>query len=251
MRIARLTLVGLLVLSVGALLLFEAMSAGAAQSKRFHYTHRVTVTGHLVDHWTINDPGRCGLVGDGTVTVDYQTTKPSLARPYIDPYAGLHGTWVIGVPVGGGIGHMPPKPAAGTITRVDNTTETPPPTGDCGDPPDKSGCGTVALVKPLSIAEGYDIHRLLADLGGEEFGYSHGHEVACHIGELSNFSSPPSLAGGSRKGELFLKMPPARALRRRLVKVTGASHKHSSYTEGAVTLTEDVTRTVTVTFKHL
>ncbi|MGZ4319191.1 MAG: hypothetical protein ACXVRD_07695 [Gaiellaceae bacterium] len=250
MRIPRLTLVGLLVLSAGALLLFEAMSAGAAQSKRFHYTHLVSITGQLVDHWTINDSGYCGLVGDGTVTVDYKTTKPALARPFVDPYAGLHGSWVLGVPAGGGVGHMPPKPATGTITRVDNTTKTLPPDGDCGGPPDKSGCGTVALVKPLSVAQGYDLHRLWVDLGSEEFQYSHGKEVACHIGELDLFSSPPSLAGGTRKGELLLKMPRASVLRRRLVKVKGSSHKHSAYTSGDVTYTEDVTRTVTVTFKH-
>ena len=250
MRIARLTLFGLLALSAGALLLFEAMSAGAAQSKRFHYTHRVSAVGHLVDHWTINDTGYCGLVGDGTVTVDYQM-KPVLATPIIDPYAGSHGTWVLAVPAGGGIAGFPSKPATGTITRVDNTTATlPPEGGDCGGPPDKSGCGSVALVKPRSIVQGYDKRRLLVDLSTEEFQYQHGLDVACHIGELGLFSSPPSVAGGTRKGELLLTMPRARVLRRRLVKVTGSSHKHTSFTEGGVTVTDDVTRTVTVTFKH-
>jgi hypothetical protein len=256
MRKARLTLVGLLALSAGALLLFEAMSAGAAQSKRFPYTHLVSATGHVVDHWTINDSGYCGLVGDGTVTVDFHTTKPALARPLIDPYAGSdnpksRGSWVLAVPTGGGIGHMRSQPATGTITRVDNTTKTLPPTGgDCGGPDDKSGCGARTLVKPMSTVLGYDTHRLLADLGTEEFGYSRGHEVACHVGELSLFSSPPSVAGGSRRGELFVNMVPARVLRRHLVKVTGSSHKHSSFNEGGVIVTDDVTRTVTVTFKH-
>ena len=32
--------------------------------------------------------------------------------------------------------------------------------------------------------------------------------------------------------------------------MTGSSHKHSAFTEGGVTVTDDVTRTVTVTFKH-
>ena len=50
---------------------------------------------------------------------------------------------------------MPPKPATGTITPRNNTTKTlPADGGDCGGPPDKSGCGTVALVKPQSIAPG-------------------------------------------------------------------------------------------------
>ena len=75
---------------------------------------------------------------------------------------------------------------------------------------------------------GYDTHRLHADLGTEEFGYSR----------------------GSRRGELFVNMPRARVLGRRLVKVTGSSHKHSAFSEGGVTVTDDVTRTVTVTFKH-
>ena len=256
MRIARLTLVGVLALTAGALLLFEAMSARAAQSKRFPYTHLVSATGHVVDHWTINDSGYCGLVGDGTVTVDYHTVKPALARPLIDPYAGSdnpksRGSWVLGVPTGGGIGHMRSQHAAGTITRVDHATETLPPTGgDCGGGHDKSGCGTRALVTPMSTVLGYDTHRLLVDLGSEEFEYSHGREVACHVGELGLFSSPPSVAGGSRRGELFVNMPPARVLRRHLVKVTGSSHKHSAFTEGGVTVTDDVTRTVTVTFRH-
>ena len=253
---ARLLLGGLLAISAGALLLIAVMSAGAAQSKRFHYTHLVSVTGHLVDHWTINDSDYCGLVGDGTVTVDYHTTKPALARPFIDPYAGSdnpksRGSWVLGVPTGGGVGHMRSQHAAGTITRVDHATETLPPTGgDCGGGHDKSGCGTRALVTPMSIVLGYDTHRLLADLGTEEFGYSRGNEVHCHIGELAIFSAPPSVAGGSRRGELFVNMPPARVLGRRLVKVTGSSHKHSSFNEGGVIVSDDVTRTVTVTFKH-
>ena len=186
-------------LSRRGLLLIAVMSAGAAQSKRFHYTHLVSVTGHLVDHWTINDSDYCGLVGDGTVTVDYHTTKPALARPFIDPYAGSdnpksRGSWVLGVPVGGGVGHMPSQHAAGTITRVDHATETLPSTGgDCGGGHDKSGCGTVALGKAASSVLGYDTHRLHADLGTEEFGYSRGREVACHVGELAIFSSPPSV----------------------------------------------------------
>ena len=256
MRTTRLTLVGLLAISAVALLLFEAMGAGAAQSKHFKYTHWVSVTGHFVDHWTIDDTGYCGLVGDGTVTVDYRMTKPARAWPFIDPYAGSdnpksRGSWVLAVPVGGGIGHMPPKPATGTITRVDNTTRTLPPNGDCGGPPDKSGCGTVALFKPQSILQGHDTRRLLVDLGSEEFGYQHGVVVPCNVGLVDLFSSPPALAGGNRRGEFLLTMPKPRALRRRLLKVTGTTHKHTAESEGGVSWSDDVTRTVTVTFKHL
>ena len=233
------------------------MSAGAAQSKRFRYTHLVSVTGHVVDHWTINDSDYCGLVGDGTVTVDFHTTKPALARPFIDPYAGSDNPQVARQ-----LGARRRRPeagsatcrsqhAAGTITRVDHATETLPPTGgDCGGGHDESGCGTRALVGADEHRAGVRHHRLLVDLGTEEFGYSHGREVACHVGELGLFSSPPSVAGGSRRGELFVNMPAARVLRRRLVKVSGSSHKHSAFTEGGVTVTDDVTRTVTVTFKH-
>ena len=122
-------LVGLLAVSAGATLLIAVMSAGAAQSKRFPYTHLVSATGHLVDHWTINDSGYCGLVGEGTVTVDYHTVKPALARPFIDPYAGSdnrksRGSWVLGVPTGGGTADMRSQHATGTITRVDHATET-------------------------------------------------------------------------------------------------------------------------------
>ena len=75
----------LLVACLTAIAVLLATSAGAAPSKRFHYTHRVSVTGQLVDRWTINDPDRCGLVGAGSVTVNFRTAKAALARPYIDP----------------------------------------------------------------------------------------------------------------------------------------------------------------------
>ena len=167
-------------LSRRGLLLIAVMSAGAAQSKRFHYTHLVSVTGHLVDHWTINDSDYCGLVGDGTVTVDYHTTKARAGAAVHRSVRRLRQSQVarqLGARRPGRRRGRPHAFAArrGTITRVDHATETLPSTGgDCGGGHDKSGCGTVALGKAASSVLGYDTHRLHADLGTEEFGYSRG-----------------------------------------------------------------------------
>jgi hypothetical protein len=61
------------------------------------------------------------------------------------------------------------------------------------------------------------------------------------------------VAGGTSKGELRFKMPKASTLRRsKLVTVIGTSHKSTTYGgAGDTVTTDDVTRTVTVTFKRL
>ena len=102
----------------------------------------------LVDHWTINDSGYCGLVGDGTVTVDLQTTKPARRGSFIDPYAGWderksHGSWVLGV-----AGRRRGRRHAFAARRGDDHArrqhdrDAAADRGDCGGGHDKSGCGT-------------------------------------------------------------------------------------------------------------
>src|SRR6476659_4828959 len=125
-----------------AVLLLSASTADAA--KKFHYTHRVTVTGHLVDHWTIDDPNDCGPMGDGTVTVDFSLVKPAKATPVLDRYHSsetrpYHGSWVLEAfaDAFGHIGDMPSKPGQGTVDLVDNTVPRPSPYGDCGGGIDK------------------------------------------------------------------------------------------------------------------
>ena len=140
--------------------------------KRFHYTHRFTVTGQFVDHWTFNDPSECGLVGDGTVTVKFRTTKAPKVQLVVDqahngePNNTL-GSWVLGVPAGGGIGDIGAQPATGTITLVDNTSPRPPASGGECAPPDKSDCRTTPLPRGAQAkVGGYNRRQLYADLYG-------------------------------------------------------------------------------------
>src|SRR5258708_28218934 len=89
------------------------LNASAADAGKFHYSHRVVVTGQLVDHWTIDDPQDCGPVGDGTVTADFRSAKPSKARPRIDPShsgeGGGLGSLALHAPVAA-FGHIRPPP---------------------------------------------------------------------------------------------------------------------------------------------
>src|SRR5437899_2419463 len=100
-----------------------ALAATSAQAGvRFRYSHRVVATGHVVDHWTIDDPGYCGAVGDGTVTVDFTSTKPARAMVVIDPTHNGEpnntlGSWTLLAP-GDAFGHItdiPAKPATATV----------------------------------------------------------------------------------------------------------------------------------------
>src|SRR3954452_18785169 len=87
-------------------------------SAKFHYTHSVTVTGSIVDNWTISNPDTCASVGAGTVSVDFQTKGSTRIRPLIDrvagrPHSRKAGSWVLAVPEGGGITHMGTRKATG------------------------------------------------------------------------------------------------------------------------------------------
>src|SRR5436190_22905981 len=86
-----------------------ALAATPAAGK-FHPSHRFVATGHLVDHWTVDDPEDCGPVGDGTVTVDFSTPKPTKVLVEIDPSHGAEGTrrlgsWTLLAP-GDSVGHL-------------------------------------------------------------------------------------------------------------------------------------------------
>jgi hypothetical protein len=54
-------------LVVAALLALTAAPAAA----KYKPTHRVSVSGQFVNHWTMVEPVDCGAVGGGTVTVDF------------------------------------------------------------------------------------------------------------------------------------------------------------------------------------
>ena len=238
------------VLAVTVLLL----SASAAEAGKFHYSHRFVATGHLVDHWTIDDPRDCGPVGDGTFTLDFKSVKPSKAWVVIDPTHNGEpnntlGSWTLLAP-GDAFGHITDirsKPATATVTLVDNTVPRMPADGsDCGGGIDKSGCGTHALKGAQVEVNGYNRKFIHGDLLG---GAS---RDGCGIGNLDAFSSPPSVAGGTSRGELLIRMPKPAKLRHKVVTVTGTTHKVKTFGDpGSATITDDVTRTFSVTFTRL
>jgi hypothetical protein len=250
--------VALLFATVGGIGVLLASTAGAAPSKHFQYTHRVALTGRFVDHWTFNDPAECGRFGDGTVTVTFRMTTAPKVKLVIDPGKNGEpnntlGSWILGVPTGGGIGDLRSQPGTGTVTLVDNTSLRPPsPGGECGQQ-DKSDCGTKTVVGWQTKIGGYNRHQLYADLLGGWSHKSNGRPIACGIGQVEMFSSG-RLTGGSRAGELLLPTASAATVaHHRVVRVIGKGHKHSSFPDcgSGTSCSDDVTRTVTVTFKRL
>jgi hypothetical protein len=239
---------------VGAAVLL--ICASAAQAGKFHYSHRVVATGHLVDHWTIDDPNDCGAVGDGTVTLDFRSAKPAKAWVVIDPTHNGEpnntlGSWAL-LGIGDAFGHitdLPDKPAAATVDLVDNTMARPPSDGgDCGGGIDKSGCGSRSLTGARVEVAGYNRRLIRGDLSG---GFRPP-RLHCGIGNLEEFSSPPAVAGGNRMGALLIKMPKPAKLRQKSVTVTATTHKRTSFGDsGSATVTDDVTRTFTVTFTRI
>jgi len=237
--------------------------APAAASNQVHATHKVSVEGTLVNHWTIDEPEPCGLVGDGTLTVTFKTTQPARVLPYIDKFAGSatghYGSWIIGVP-------LPPHavkdlrsiPASGTITRVDNTTTRPQADGDPCEQPEKTGCGTLPLRggrggAPKAVPGRYDKRRISVAMFSRRFDFP---PKPCSSGDLIGWSDFRLTGGDKESGDLRLTMPRESALRRRrVVKVTGRDHKHTTLQDslqpGSEVMTDDVTRTATVTFKRL
>jgi hypothetical protein len=109
-----------------------------------------------------------------------------------------------------------------------------------------------SLCAPHPRAEllGYDRRRVTVDMPNVPFGSG---ALRCGIGQLDMWSSPPALAGGTRKGELLFAMPkPSKLRRRRVVEVTGTSHKATSFGDpGGTATSDDVTRTTTLTFTRL
>lgn len=249
--------IALLLLSIAGAASFLPSSDAATEGRG--YSHRLTVvSGELVDRWTVTDSEPCHVTGGGTMTLKFQFAKTKLVKLIYHPWAagnipGKPGSWVVGIPGpgGGGIRSIGWQPAKGTITLVDNTTQNPPEpdSGDC-EPIGKGGCGTFALPsRAISNISGYNRRFLKADVAGFQFGSRRGE---CHLGQVELFTE--RLAGGTRIGELLLRMPSVSTVnRRRTLIVTGTSHKVTSYPEcgGNTSCSDDVTRRVSVTFKKL
>jgi hypothetical protein len=250
-----------LFLAVAVMLAVGAAPAAA----KYTPTHTVSVSGQFVNHWTMEEPDDCGAVGAGTVTVDFKSRKPNRAqvgivRSHSSETNDGKGSWAL-LAIGDAFGHITdihPKPAGATITRSDETQPRPRPFVDddsdgiadsepC-EPPDRTGCGVNRLRKPLVRVGGYDSKRIVVDLPAPQWP-----DPPCHQGSLDLFSLPPALAGGTARGELLLKMPrPSELRHRRVVRVSGSSHKVTrSGDPGSTAHTDDITRRVTVTFTRL
>jgi hypothetical protein len=249
-----------------AIALVVAVTLGAlsapAEARKFRYTHNVTVSGTFVNEWTVDAPNDCGPVGGGTLSVSFQSKKPFRAGVGIDPQHASHrlgeaGSWtLLGIADSAGhISDVRAKPAEGTVNRDDRTTPRPRPADESPcNPPDRRGCGPAPLRgKTLVEVAGFDRRHIHVDLFSQGFDASSLQFAECDTGGIDRFSSPPSLAGGTREGELLLEMPsPAKLRRRRVVTVTGSSHKRTTYGDpGSETRTDDVTRTATVTFTRI
>jgi hypothetical protein len=257
---ARLAVAVLLVFAGTAVVLLASV-AGASTSKRFHYSHRVVVAGLYVDHWTLDETFPCGRVGDGTVTVKWRFKKLTKVRLYYDKFAGgpngTAGSWVLGSPAGGGVGHMPSQPGVGTITLEDNTTQRPPDPGDtCDEATPKSDCGTVPLLgPPLVGVTGDGKRRLVADLARVDFERrgGAGRTVKCSIGQATTFTDI-FYSGRANEGKLAIPMASVSAVAHaRVVRVVGSSHTRTGSSDCATgdVCSDDVTRRVTVTFSEL
>ena len=231
-----------------------ATAAVPAPASAVRMTHTVSIAGQLVNNWTIDDPEECGPVGAGTFTVNFRSTQTRRVLPLIDPYqraeTGGYKAWVVYVPLGRHLKGMPDLRSSGSVTRVDNTTRRPRDGTPCSAA-DKSRCGTFPLGKSFSGFGRYDRRRITVGLTSQPFEYSAGD---CLIGDLSLWSTP-ALAGGAKNGDVIVRMPkPSTLKRRRVVRVTGTSHKRTTYRDpykdNPETVTNDITRTATITFRR-
>ena len=259
---ARIAVAASLAISVAAVSILAGASAGAGASfgdtGGFRYTHRFTVTARLVDRWTVNDTSNCGRTGGGTFTVTFRTAKAAKAEPFIDPSQNSEpnnalGSWILAIGVEGqrGIQGINPRPGSASVTSIDKTTPGPNQV-DGGPCPalDKADCGTSQDKGAKVRIHGYDRRRLVVDLA-YRVPNTGSHGVRCYLGSIDGPFSDRRL-GGSRYGEFLLTMPSPQTLAQRsVVRVTGTSHKRISTADVGLSSTDDVTRTVTVTFTRL
>jgi hypothetical protein len=216
-----------------------AVVASSADA-RFPWTHRIAISGQFVNHWTVSDPTHCGTNGDGTVTVTFQNKKTIHA--VVTKYNYGDRTWLLVGLYFGQTTFLPLQPALASITTVDNSSATNPYPDNTCDPIDKSHCGTKQLRRPTLHLEGEDGSHLKFKLLSNDF-----RDTNCQIGSLHSFADVDFF--GHKTPELLVKMPSARSFfRKRKVTVTGTSHNVFSGPDLDATVTDDVTRTVTVTF---
>ena len=232
---------------------------GAAPAHGFRYTHSVTISGQLVDNWTRTATEDCGLQGSGSTTISYSWTKAWRVTPMINRNAGAHGRWVLTILLAD---YNNPRPA----TLFTDPLALPAKTTLIADLPTRfayvtttfAGGGTrVGMAcdalegKPCrnrtrsgrSNLSGLDRRKLEFNVSFNEFTG----EDACMTGTISGWSSTLF----KNQSELLVRMPSPRKLRRKVVTVSASDSGHQTDEGFGTKLDENVTRTVTVTFKRL
>src|SRR5690242_10893973 len=195
-------------------------SAGEAEAK-WKWSHRVTISGQFVNHWSVSDPGPCGTNGDGTVTLTFKNKKT--IHTFVNRIPGTR-QWILVGLYFGQTTFLPRQPAIASLTTVDNTAPAnQPPYLDSCDPIDKSHCGTKQLRKPTLSLGGLDATRLKFDVFGADF-----RDSGCQFGSVTRFGDVDFF--GHKTPQLLIKMPSFRSfLRKRTVTVTATSHDTRSF----------------------
>lgn len=237
-----------LVVLVATAVVAAAAPAGAGAAQ-FRYSHRITISGQMVDTWSIGEQGLCGTNGGGSLKLTYQ--NKAVVKTFVTRERGSH-RWLLAGLSGGQfhqVTFLPPKPVVGASTTIDNTSPTVTSPDDNCAPIDKSGCGTKPLRRPMFQLEGQNAKRLAFDL----FTPDSFPRLGCQVGQLDGFSDPDFFGTGAAQ-KLLVKMPSARSFfRHRTVTVSGSDHKLTRLQgePGAPVYTDDITRSVTVTFTKL
>jgi hypothetical protein len=226
-----------------------AQPAAAAVERYAARDYRLSISGRYVNHYTIDDPGTCGPVGDGNVTVDFRYRRAVNVKVAYDGsryiVAARHPRYRV-------ITFLSERPVAGTLSWTDNTTPRTPPDYDCEEI-DKSGCGSSPLRdhKAGIYADAGEGRRMRVSMSGP-FRPSAGGCGDPAVSDLAEaFMLPYHLVGGDREGRVPVTMPPPRKFfRRRRVSVTEKTHRRTSEpgTARDAAWSTDITRTVTVTF---
>jgi hypothetical protein len=225
---------------VAILIAAAVVGATAGQAEAWPWSHRVTISGQFVNHWTVSDPGHCGVNGDGTVTVTF--TNKKTIHTFVTRERGYPRWLLIGLYFGQST-FLPRQPTNASITTVDNTSATNPYPGDTCLPVDKSHCGTKSLRKASLALGGLDASRLKFELVSSDFRNS----STCAMGSVYRFADVDFF--GHKTPQLPIDMPSFRSFKRKhSLTVTGTSHDVKSFPDLDGTVTNEVTRTVTVTF---
>jgi hypothetical protein len=212
----------------------------ASQAEAWPWSHRVTISGQFVNHWTVSDPGHCGVNGDGTVTIGFKNKKT--IHTFVNKVPGTN-KWILVGLYFGQTTFLPRQPTDASITTVDNTSATNPYPGDTCLPVDKSHCGTKTLRKAGLALQGLDASRLKFELVSSDFRNS----STCAMGSVYRFADVYFF--GHKTPQLPIDMPSFHSFKRKhSLTVTGTSHDVKTFPDLDGTVTNDVTRTVTVTF---